>query len=82
MPCVSPLQDHPPIDADTRQARLCIVRVEAASFGPTGFGYTYAGTSGARMLFLAITELLAPVLIGRDAEAYLDFEASCTRSLS
>lgn len=37
--------------------------------GPTGVGYTYAGTSGGRWLEQVIEELLAPLLIGRDAFA-------------
>jgi L-alanine-DL-glutamate epimerase-like enolase superfamily enzyme len=35
--------------------------------GTEGFGYAYAGTSGGRWLCSAVDELIAPLLIGRDA---------------
>jgi L-alanine-DL-glutamate epimerase-like enolase superfamily enzyme len=35
--------------------------------GTVGFGYAYAGTSGGRWLCSAVDELIAPLLVGRDA---------------
>jgi L-alanine-DL-glutamate epimerase-like enolase superfamily enzyme len=36
--------------------------------GTEGFGYAYAGTTGGRWLCSAVDELIAPLLIGRDAD--------------
>jgi L-alanine-DL-glutamate epimerase-like enolase superfamily enzyme len=44
--------------------------------GPDGFGYAYAGTSGGRWLCSAVEDLIAPLLIGRDAG---DLEANWDR---
>lgn len=40
--------------------------------GLTGLGYTYAGTSGGAWLARAVEELMAPLLVGRDAGAIHD----------
>jgi L-alanine-DL-glutamate epimerase-like enolase superfamily enzyme len=48
-----------------------IVQVEAEGAGHVGVGYTYAGTSGGRLLASAIEDILAPALVGRDAEGIL-----------
>jgi len=39
----------------------------AGEDGTEGFGYAYAGTSGGRWLCSAVDELIAPLLVGRDA---------------
>jgi L-alanine-DL-glutamate epimerase-like enolase superfamily enzyme len=40
--------------------------------GSTGIGYAYAGTAGGTWLRQCVDELIAPVLAGRDAEAFDD----------
>jgi L-alanine-DL-glutamate epimerase-like enolase superfamily enzyme len=63
-----------PVGKATRQSTrtldkrdYVIVRVEAEGSQQAGLGYTYAGTSGGRLLAAAVEELLAPVVVGRDA---------------
>src|SRR5918999_4696159 len=41
----------------------------ASDDGEEGIGYTYAGTSGGPWLAAAVDELLAPLLVGREAGA-------------
>jgi L-alanine-DL-glutamate epimerase-like enolase superfamily enzyme len=64
-----------PVTKVTRQStrtldkrEYVIVRVEAEGAGHVGVGYTYAGTSGGRLLASAVEDILAPALVGYDAE--------------
>jgi L-alanine-DL-glutamate epimerase-like enolase superfamily enzyme len=67
-----------PVSKTTRQSTrtldkrdFVIVRIEGSGTDKIGEGYTYAGTSGGRLLAAAIEDMLAPVLIGQDAEDVL-----------
>jgi L-alanine-DL-glutamate epimerase-like enolase superfamily enzyme len=67
-----------PLSKVTRQStrtldkrEYVIVRVEAEDAGHVGVGYTYAGTSGGRLVAAAIEDILAPALLGHDAEGIL-----------
>ncbi|MCZ7590448.1 MAG: mandelate racemase/muconate lactonizing enzyme family protein [Gaiella sp.] len=40
--------------------------------GSTGIGYAYAGTSGGVWLARCVDELVAPLLVGRDADAFAE----------
>ncbi len=48
-----------------------VVTVEAQGVGHVGVGYTYAGTSGGRLIAAAVEDVLAPALLGHDAEGIL-----------
>ena len=48
-----------------------LVEVEEESGGAVGFGYSYAGTSGGRLLAQIVAELLAPAALGSEAEDIL-----------
>jgi L-alanine-DL-glutamate epimerase-like enolase superfamily enzyme len=54
------------------QRDYVIVSIEADDSDQTGVGYVYAGTSGGRVVRDAITDLLAPTLIGQSPDAILE----------
>jgi L-alanine-DL-glutamate epimerase-like enolase superfamily enzyme len=64
-----------PVTKVTRQStrtldkrEYVLVEVEAKGVGHVGVGYTYAGTSGGRLLACAVEDILAPALVGQEAE--------------
>lgn len=63
-----------PVDRPTRMSNRLLdkrdyVLVEiAAADGTIGVGYTYSGTSGAALVSDAVEDLLAPMLVGGDAD--------------
>lgn len=56
---------------DLNQREYVLVEIETED-GDTGWGYTYAGTSGALWIASAINDLIAPLLAGRPAGAIRD----------
>lgn len=48
-----------------------LVEVEAKGVEHVGVGYTYAGTSGGRLLACAVEDILAPALVGHEAEGII-----------
>lgn len=63
-----------PVDKPTRIATrvldkrdYVLVSVERDDTSAVGIGYAYAGTNGGAVLAHVITDMLAPVLVGRDA---------------
>jgi L-alanine-DL-glutamate epimerase-like enolase superfamily enzyme len=53
---------------EIRHREWVLVRVRSED-GAEGIGYTYAGTSGGLWLQAGLDELIAPLLVGRDARA-------------
>jgi L-alanine-DL-glutamate epimerase-like enolase superfamily enzyme len=53
-------------DLDKRDYMLVEIRTSESDH--VGFGYTYTGTSGGRMVADAVQELLAPLLVGQSAD--------------
>jgi L-alanine-DL-glutamate epimerase-like enolase superfamily enzyme len=54
------------------QREYVTVSIEADGTNDFGVGYSYAGTSGGRLIEDIITQLLAPILVGQSADAILD----------
>lgn len=48
------------------QRHFLVVEISSDAHGPVGVGYSYAGTSGGRLVANAVDDLLAPVLVGAD----------------
>jgi L-alanine-DL-glutamate epimerase-like enolase superfamily enzyme len=64
-----------PVERPTRMATRALdkrdyvlVRVRRSDCEAVGIGYAYAGTTGGRLLAHVVEELLAPVVVGRDAD--------------
>lgn len=60
--------DHP-VTFSTRQVRsreYCLVKVRSSD-GEEGLGYCYAVNGAGRLLQIAVTDLLAPLLVGQDS---------------
>src|SRR5690606_15424613 len=67
--CIARVPLDNPVTFSTRQVtarEYCLIRVRASD-GHEGLGYCYAVNSGGRLLAVAVTDLLAPKLIGQDA---------------
>jgi L-alanine-DL-glutamate epimerase-like enolase superfamily enzyme len=67
--CIARVPLDRPVTFSTRQVNAreyCLVRVRSTD-GEEGLGYCYAVNSAGRLLSVAITDLLAPRLIGQDS---------------
>lgn len=67
--CIARVPLDNPVTFSTRTVRAreyCLVRVQAAD-GQAGIGYCYAVNASGRLLALAVTDLLAPMLIGQES---------------
>jgi len=49
-----------------RAREYCLVKVRSSE-GAEGIGFCYAGTAGAKLVHIAVQELLAPVLLGQES---------------
>ncbi|HYE40567.1 MAG TPA: mandelate racemase/muconate lactonizing enzyme family protein [Ramlibacter sp.] len=67
--CIARVPLDRPVTFSTRQVNAreyCLVRVRSTD-GEEGLGYCYAVNSAGRLLSVAVTDLLAPRLIGQDS---------------
>lgn len=67
--CVARVPLDRPVTFSTRRVtarEYCLVRIRASD-GTEGLGYCYAVNSAGRLLAVAVTDLLAPRLIGQDS---------------
>jgi len=67
--CIARVPLANPVTFSTRQVKAreyCLVRVRATD-GQEGLGYCYAVNSAGRLLSVAVTDLLAPRLIGQES---------------
>lgn len=95
--CIARVPLDKPVTFSTRTVtarEYCLVRVQSSD-GHEGIGYCYSVNTSGRLLAVAVTELLAPLLIGKDSlrveglwremyqEALLQGRAGCVmRALS
>ncbi|MCW2781001.1 MAG: mandelate racemase/muconate lactonizing protein [Marmoricola sp.] len=54
---------------DLNQRDYLLVEVRSSDTDEVGIGYAYTGTSGGPMVADAVTDMLAPLLVGRDSDA-------------
>ena len=67
--CIARVPLDRPVTFSTRQVKAreyCLVRVRSTD-GEEGLGYCYAVNSAGRLLSVAVTDLLAPRLVGQDS---------------
>lgn len=67
--CVARVPLDNPVTFSTRQVRAreyCLVKVRASD-GEEGLGYCYAVNGAGRLLSVAVTDLLGPLLVGQDS---------------
>jgi len=67
--CIARVPLDSPVTFSTRRVtarEYCLVRIRASD-GTEGLGYCYAVNNAGRLLALAVTDLLAPRLIGQDS---------------
>ena len=67
--CIARVPLAHPVTFATRQVKAreyCLVRIRSTD-GHEGLGYCYAVNSAGRLLSVAVTDLLAPKLVGQDS---------------
>jgi len=67
--CIARVPLDSPVTFSTRRVtarEYCLVRIRASD-GSVGLGYCYAVNSAGRLLAVAVTDLLAPRLVGQDS---------------
>jgi L-alanine-DL-glutamate epimerase-like enolase superfamily enzyme len=67
--CIARVPLDRPVTFATREVKAreyCLVRVRSTD-GEEGLGYCYAVNSAGRLLSVAVTDLLAPRLVGQDS---------------